>query len=207
MVYATGKFLYLHLPRTGGSAIHKAIQQSTLGAEIVFVTSALGPLRKHSRACEIKPMLGPEWDRLHKFACIRNPFDLAESLYSLFVRPTWMDEQDANLYDYQISFHREVQRFREMTFGEWLRDHLTPIIETGGWWSHFCEQNGHDLGIHPIRYEDLNTEWGKLQNQFGFSDLSHENGATRSTSITWTEADREFVRTGFARDFERFGYA
>ncbi len=52
MVYATGKFLYLHLPRTGGSAIHKAIQQSTLGAEIVFVTGALGPLRKHSRACD-----------------------------------------------------------------------------------------------------------------------------------------------------------
>lgn len=67
------KFLYIHIPRTGGHSLKQAIYDAGLDLE--------GFKNKHDTPKEIRKYMS-DWKDYWKFAFIRNPFDRLVSQYS-----------------------------------------------------------------------------------------------------------------------------
>lgn len=75
MVNHERKIIFVHIPRTSGSSVEKA-----LGVTYTEVTLN----HKHMRASEIKKLVGKNiWNSYYKFSIVRNPFDRVVSLYSM----------------------------------------------------------------------------------------------------------------------------
>lgn len=208
MIYVTSRLLFLHIPRTAGTSIEHALAAHyvahPLDEELALVTGELGPLRKHARASDLYALLeAEEWQSLLKFAVIRNPFCLLESLYFQYGRPTWMDQPEARVLAYRKAFKTYVDRCRAMSFSEWMRDdHVRHIAQCGGFWRYYCQgEHGQDLGILPLRFDQLLEDWQVVQHHLGVGLLPHLNAAPRSQQITWSAGDRRYVTRLFREDF------
>lgn len=84
MIYAPKRFVFIHIPRTGGNSVTSAVASSCAGKGIDLVIGTLPPIKsynrfnRHVRAIALKRFI-PEWDDIYKFAVYRNEADRIES--------------------------------------------------------------------------------------------------------------------------------
>ena len=82
MIYdLTKRFVFIHIPRTAGTAIIEALAQRCPDAVVdVFEL-------KHANAMAIRERIGrDEWDHCYRFSVIRSPWDIIASDYRHTVR-------------------------------------------------------------------------------------------------------------------------
>jgi hypothetical protein len=97
MISFRKRFLFVHVPRTGGNSIQSILKTYsedevvTLrgeqdGIERFGLRNPKYKLKKHSTLAEYRAALGEEQFRnLYKFTCVRNPWD---RMISYYFRPT-----------------------------------------------------------------------------------------------------------------------
>jgi hypothetical protein len=197
MISFQKRFLFVHIPKTGGNSIQSVLQRysedqlvrarpSQDGIERFGVLSPGYELKKHSPLAEYRDALGEEqFARLYKFACIRNPWERMVSYYfTLGQRKRWdrkafqkMVSESLSATDYLRLVPGEGDPFRNV-------DRILRFENLGAEFASLCA----DLGIPAAPLPNYNKS-------------EHEH-----YSKYYDDELRDLVSERFAKEISHFGY-
>ena len=201
-------FLFIHVDKAAGSSIQHALQpyapcrlDSRLRRRLVW----LGGINRffnlhcvlefpvHASARTVNKCLPPDlYDRLFKFAFVRNPWDRLVSRYA---------------YLLQVEDHPRHKFVKAM---DGFEDYLGWEIRRGKMSQHdyVCDARGGWLVDFVGYYERLKEDFAKVCARLKVNaELRQANSSShRDYKTYYTPATRELVAKHFQRDIELFGY-
>jgi hypothetical protein len=219
MILSTShRFLFVHIPKTAGTALTEALAPFGVGSNRTIWRSVLrrlpiieapehAHLRKHDSAAKIIAKLSrPVYDRFHSFTVVRNPYDHAVSHFEF-------------MKEFRI---REVaERIRAMTFEEYLHYRMKKPFWNNTFFARqpnqswfVTDRNGRLLVNRVMYFETLRADFDQLVADLGLTGavLKHIN-RTRSKSdkkpyhAYYDATTEEMVRRYYDADFRLFGYS
>jgi len=195
------KFLFVHIPKTGGNSIQQALIDYSEdrivlanhfqdGVNRFGIYSPNIPSRKHSAINDYASMLDREiFNDIFKFSCVRNPWDRLISFY--FSPHNGVETWDRDMF---ISL---VKRVRPMI--DYLRVHNTGINRA---------KSSIDID-YIIRYESLQDDFDAVCDKLELPrrSLPHRNKSDHNHySEYYDDALLKMVSNLFAKDIELFRY-
>lgn len=178
------KFIFIHINKTGGSSIEKALN-------IPFEhRTALEKIREIGRS---------RWDRKWTFAFVRNPWDKVVSHYYHRVKTN-----QTGLGDQHIDFKEWVKRAYGNKDAAYY-DKPKMFMPQTDW---IADEDGQIIVDDILRFENLEADFRKVLEKLERSaSLRHAKKSDRGNYGQYHDAEAaELVRSWFARDIERFGY-
>lgn len=172
MISYPKKFIFIHIPRTGGTSIEEALSPYDSGDAKVQVgkggiwnpdnstkeklVKVLGNEKannaKHLTALDWKKVLGEEYDNFYKFTIVRNPIEKAASIMKF-------NGQNPNQNP------------------DWL---LYQSL-------YFEDTEGNNIIDDIFKFEELETEWNKICSKLGieYTSLPHRNNSGKAKAINY----------------------
>lgn len=206
MVDPKGRFVFVHVPKTGGQSVSSALRKAALspGEQVVQrVLRHLGRAWKydhyglrrgggHGTAREIREAIGAEsYSAAYSFAFVRNPWDWAVSLHAF--------EQQS-----EKRAHHDLARDADLaTFLGRLRE-LGVRTQS----AYLTDADGTIMVDRVGRFERLSEDFAEICDRLGFRvDLGHRNRSPRADyRDAHSAASRALVGEMYAEDIDRFGY-
>ncbi|MCK4943541.1 MAG: sulfotransferase family 2 domain-containing protein [Candidatus Aminicenantes bacterium] len=191
MVSNRKRFVFVHIPKTGGSSIFRALSpyndapdtDENRHLELVEIYNRYGYLAGDSdgSAGELK--------KYFKFAFVRNPWDRVVSMYSYRLSNR---EIPPNL-----CFSEFVLKRRQYPFG--MHREQVELIE---------DQDGKIALDFIGRLENLEKDWSTLQSRLGISSrLPHLKQTSHQHYQTYYNRElRDEIAGLYPRDIKTFGY-
>ena len=182
-----GPFIFIHINKTAGTSIGKAIGL---------------PMKGHLTATEVIARIGVDkWNAAYKFTLVRNPWDKVVSHYEYrrkknkteiasqnisftdWVKMTYGEEKDTFYYNNPRSFQPQV---------DWLRDTEGKI-------------SMDFIG----KFESINEDFQHIKSVIGLDTiLPHLNASIRTNYQEYYDDEtRTIVARWFREDIEEFGYS
>lgn len=205
-------FIFVHIPKTGGTAMAAALD-GLLGEEDIVIgdsergrackarlegVKTAGRLWRHSALGDIDGLLSPEdITRFKVVTLVRNPWDRLVSYYS------WLREQRFA--------HPAVERAKDTDFSGFLDNEQTQL--SFKFWPYGAWLRQYESGEAPaqfIRLEQLSQDIIPFEEHLGTAlNFNHLNISERQRDWRpyYTDADRQIVADICAEDIERFGYS
>lgn len=195
-------FLFIHIPKTAGNSVQRALFEYSEdeviivaphqdGVERFEIQSPKLDVHKHSSLNDYRQQLSREtFEGLYKFACVRNPWDRCVS--------------------YFFSPHRGSVDWSPEAFGDFIDTQVRPVndyldLEHGDQPSAF--RNVDDI----IRFESLESDFSRICSALGLGSvtLPHVNASSRRDYRRYyvNSALVEKVATRFAEEIRFFNYA
>jgi len=201
-------FIFIHIPKTAGSSITRALRPWCLKPKPTQWRRLLShlPVREapekanfnqHDRASWLRRKLpNPLYDGAYKFAVVRNPFDLAVSNFHHLRRST------------RRRRHRQAQGWDFKAFLHYLeRKNRVAKIDQTSWIS---DRRGNLIVDEVLRFEALAEHFERLVERLdlpGDVTLPRANvNAPFDYRTHYDDEAKSIVRRLYFRDFERFGY-
>ncbi|NEO57650.1 MAG: sulfotransferase family protein [Okeania sp. SIO3B5] len=202
MLSLAKNFLFIHVHKAGGNSIQSALlpysedYQENLphtekSQDFEVKNSQFPSLRKHSSLRDYQQLLSEEtFQRLYKFACVRNPWERMMSFY--------------------FSPHRLGEK--------WSRDNfikLMEIVPSAISMLITKDETGlKTVEMKPevdfiIRFENLEKDFAHVCGEIGIPkiNLPHKNQRTRKNYLDYYDDDlSQLIEKKFADDIEAFGY-
>lgn len=201
MVAVLHPWIFVHIQKTGGSAV-----RSALGVEIYDA-------RKHFLARELRDVYGnADWDSCFKFTFVRNPWDRLVSWWSMIdnARDTINPANPPNKFAGYV-----VQRAR--SFEEFLSCCTDEIVDPDGrkhifrnQIDYLVDENGKIIVDFIGRFERLQASFDQVTARLGVASIELPRiNVSRHAAYTdyYTPAMAEEVGRRYARDVETFGYS
>ena len=161
----THRFIFIHCPKTAGTAISNALATCCEPSELVVATRKNG-LKKHESAERIRDFLGAEkWKHYFRFTFERNPWDRVVSLYKMQFDPDNWNRADVGFATrIRNSLLERKYRVSPPSFRDWF------YRRAGSRWrNHFPKYLGNlyhlqgDLAVDFVgRFENLQTDFHKI---------------------------------------------
>jgi hypothetical protein len=198
MISFQKRFLFVHIPKTAGNSIQSvlrdysedqlvALRNEQDGIERFGLRNPKYKIKKHSTLSEYRDALGDERFRtLYKFTCVRNPWD---RMVSYYFTPT----QNPETWD-RRKFRAIISK--AVSVADYLR------LDSG-------EGNPFANVDYIMRFENLADDFRAVCTAIGISPvtLPQYNCSSREHYAKYYDDElREFVRTRFAAEIERFNY-
>jgi len=201
-------FLFVHIPKTAGSTVHIALRPYCVNRNRTLFRRAISWLpvkenpekayiRGHSTSEVFRTKLDPAlFQKLHKFAIVRNPYDHAVSSYVFTQTNThgrrYKDAQNWSFADF-LSYLERKDRIMPRNQSAWL-----------------VNRRG-DLQVDRILFsEDLDRGFAQL---CAFLDIDYEGSLPRVNVMKrkdyreyYSDELRQRVDVLYKRDFDLFGY-
>lgn len=197
------KFIYIHIPKTAGTSISKAIDSlptKPIPSRIVPVDYKYA---KHHKAREMKRLLGDAiWNDYFSFAFIRNPWDLMVSSYNW-----WL--QKARQYSW---LKNDCDRIEQMgNFDTYIRSHYGQklINQFEGSLSDWVAEDGKVIVSYVAKFERLHEDWQEVCKRLNaeHQPLPHLNPTKRKPYTEYyTPETRQMVADRFKWVIDNFGY-
>ncbi len=164
------------------------------------------PLRKHETAAGVRRKLGPDvFDRFHRFAVVRNPYDHAVSHYE-FMK--------------QFRIPKIAQKVANMSFADYLRYRMKPPFWNDTFFarlpnqSYFLVDEAGALLVHRLlRFETLADDFDVMVHDLGMGDVTlHRENETisRADKRPWQSyfdsESKALADELYAPDFALLGY-
>lgn len=205
MIYAPERFLFIHIPRTSGTAIKRAFMRQALRSDLwenvlLNMTNKPFSLRRHVTLSELADA---EFaiDRQPVITVVRNPFDIIGSCWRLVCR----DHADRRRFKAE-SWREFCNHFFAAGFEQFVLEHFAYLQGRGGFFGHFCEVDGKSP-VQVFQFEMLNRDWPQLAKILQMSgERPLGNSAVGCGKENWTEALIKHVAELCRGDLERFGY-
>ena len=209
LVSHTHSFAFVHVPKTAGSSVHLALGRHATHVDDYWANRVLArcgipvnrfapwpytKFRPHASAATLAAWLPPEvFERLFKFAFVRNPWDLLVS-YWHYLRDKAGHRRGhvaRRLPDFAAYVEYEIRR------GQFSQSGL------------LCDRRGRLLVNFVGRYESLASDFAFICHRVGIeATLPRVNAGSRGDYRDYyTPALAARVGEAFAPDVERFGYA
>ena len=193
-------YVFIHIPKCAGTSIHVALK--TIHDRLSLPLDER-KYHKHSKAADVRKVLGKEWDNSFRFSFVRNPWDLMVSCYHwwLKVAPQFpaLTEQAAyvkKLPDFSAFMHSPYgsemineQRGRDLL--DWISVDGKIIVDLVG------------------RYETLDEDWQRVCQALKVEPvpLTRENRVERDNYRSfYNDETRQIIAERFARTIEHSGY-
>ena len=198
MISFQKRFLFVHIPRTGGNSIQSvlrdysedeivALRSGQDGIERFGLRNPHYKLKKHSTLAEYQAALGrDEFRNLYKFACVRNPWD---RMMSYYLRRT----RDAKDWD-RKEFKKMISK--ALSAADYLR------LDEG-------EEDPFGNLDCVMRFETLADDFRRVcaAVDIPVKPLPKYNRSRRDHYSRYYDDElRALVRERFAFEIERFGY-
>lgn len=202
------QFLFVHVPKCAGTSIRAAFEplatnpldywENRLLSRVGINLNVLGPFRRrrfrnHSTAAEIRRFLPASvYEKLFKFAFVRNPWERLVSLYH------FIPQRLEHRYSYPVAM---------MSFAEfadvWTR--RRDILQKD--W--VCDSRGRLIVDFVGRMETLEEDFQHVQSRLGGEaklTLLNSSGTRRDFRELYDNTTRDLVAERLAADIEFFGY-
>ena len=200
MIILEDRLIFVHIQKTGGTAINRA-----LGTED-------HPKEKHRTASELKSLYGATaWDESYKFAFVRNPWDRLVSWWSM------IDGQRAHIENTgQANIFFKYVLENATTFEEFICNCQNEINDTDGIKCIFRNQidyltdDNEKMIVDFIgRFENLSTDFATVTTKiYGTpKNLPIVNSSHHAAYQSYyTHHTQQLVADAYARDIKAFGY-
>jgi hypothetical protein len=198
MISFQKRFLFVHIPKTAGNSIQSvlrdysedqlvALRKEQDGIERFGLRNPKYKIKKHSTLSEYLDALGHErFRKLYKFTCVRNPWD---RMVSYYFTPT----QNPEIWN-RKKFRDIISK--AVSVAEYLR------LDNG-------ENDPFANADYIMRFENLADDFRAVCTTLGISPPmlpQHNRSSRKHYSKYYDDELRDFVRTRFAAEIERFGY-
>lgn len=200
-VTAGRDILFVHIQKTGGSSILRALGQDA------------HPRHKHCFAAEFRQMCPAEhWDQTFKFAFVRNPWDRLVSWWSMIdaYRDAYRNGRRLNRF-FTYVFENSV------TFEEFILNCHADIADPDGrkcilrnQLDYITEPGGRVLVDYVGRFENLASDFQEVTRRLGLPDtaLEHRNRTPHAAYTDYySDRTRALIEQAYHRDIAQFGYA
>lgn len=209
------QFLFVHTAKTGGTSIRAALSRYKWADPYripQFLCSRMDHLTghrlglkfpRHAKAIAAKEMLPPEvFDRLFKFAFVRNPWDLQVSSWHHIQRERPHLLEGLGDFEAFLRFKLEEER----------PPHYILDASAEPQWHHLIDLEGSCIVDFVGRYERLEADFGEACRRMGLPrtpGLPHKRrgGARGDYRIYYSDRAAELVARHFRADVENLGYA
>lgn len=200
------KFLFIHIPKNGGTSIRHHLRWRVLGAR------TFKPCKKHGFVADAREQLGEQADEFFTFAVVRNPWDRMVSWYSMIkartTNPTWRSRltgptrntlwlyvaETAQNFDDFILKCTDPDKARRLLYNQ--LDFLT-------------DRNEKVCVNFVARFEQLDEDMPSVFEKIGLpkTRMPHRNGSRhRHYSEYYTDETRDLVAQRYSRDISHFGF-
>lgn len=221
------QYVFVHVPRTGGTSITQALQPTTAWNDIVVGGTPYGErmgdvwgdkwdVGKHSPATALRALVGAErWTDYFTFALVRHPVDRLVSLYA-WARARVRQRRWRRWTRHLLPSHREplwdrpvVRAYLDAgSFSAFVRH---PALGNGRLarpQRHFLTDTGGEPRLidHVGRLEQADADFATVCDRIGVSVMLPHTNADRRDDVTVTPADRNVVARRYGADFDAFGY-
>lgn len=205
MISHQHSFLFVHIPKTGGSSIERALRD--VATPVIAGERNKGSLYfKHTDISGFERMLGDYFPNYFSFTVVRNPFDWLVSLYEfnrgmqrVYLKGTNYTAVGAMIPDDMV----------DMSFTDWLP-----------WWTQtfrasqsklICDDAGHLKVNSVLAYEDLLGGFASVCDRIGVPKRElpwiHKRKKKGGRELYFGPELVRYVEENFADDLDRFGYA
>ena len=207
-------FLFVHIAKTGGTSVRAALEPLRWRDPWYYpqwLCSRLSHLSghrlgtkfpRHAKIIAAKEMLPKEYfDRLYKFAFVRNPWDLQVSSYHHLrrERPRLLE----GITDFSTFVRRKLDPERPYQY------HLDTSIERQS--DYLVDLSGRIVADFVGHYERLQEDFDLICEQIGIGRrrLPHRRKAADREDYRryYDDQTADLVAEYFRRDIENFGYA
>jgi len=213
MIYSPGRrYLFIHIPKTGGTSMALALEDRAMRDDILVgdtpkahrrrkraaALPAKGRIWKHSTLQDLDGWLGPDaLDDTFLFTMVRNPWDRLVSYYH------WLR---AARFD-----HPAVTLAQDLPFDAFLNAEETQAsLKAAPSRSYMIDTSGMDRCRQYIRLEHLPQDLAPLEAHLGFAlTLPRANASKRAQDYRsyYSDALAETVAHLMADDIAQFGYS
>lgn len=201
------KFIFVHIPKTGGMSIANLIGREALPVNLLTGDDYWTDI--HGKYFHYVGRYGQDtWDKYYKFAFVRNPWDRLVSCFS-YLTGGGNNRFDKKLSDryikkYEGDFTRFVKEFVAADRIKYLF-HMHPQHEF------ICDRAGRVLVDFVGKLENIREDFNKICDHFGVPryTLPHINQTQRKLNHFtdyYNDETREIVADKYSRDIELFGY-
>jgi hypothetical protein len=204
------QFLFLHIPKTGGTSIRSALRpyRNPLERKLYVRILRRIPLTKtkylyhnfdaypHWPMLKAKAILPPTvFSRLYKFTFVRHPVSWQLSVFKHILRHEHMGE-------YSKGFEPVFKHPHFEDYIRWRID-MGPVPQI----TQMLDENGRLLIDYVGRYERLEQDFNAVCNTINVScNLEHLNRSPQDQSVEVSEKAVELIAGAYKVDFEAFGY-
>ncbi|MEM7233719.1 MAG: sulfotransferase family 2 domain-containing protein [Planctomycetota bacterium] len=198
------KFIFVHVPKTGGSSMSQALQPVSLERQSSRWYSLLRKFglprdyRKfrfltHGHLRSVERIMPPEiYKEYFKFAFVRNPWDRLVSEYNALMH------QPNNRRYRRVAKLDGFKGYLEYEAPRIVDSQVDMLLDSRG-----------EIGVDFVgRFENLAADFQHVCERVGLeTDLGHVNAHKHASYRTfYTDETREFVRKYWHRDIEAFDY-
>ena len=176
-------FAFIHIPKTGGTSINRA----------------LGLADEHKTAMQLRGRLGERWDRKFRFAFVRNPWDRAVSSFRFAL------DQNKDSRFVALTF-REWLRLAFVERHPLYFDLPVSFLPQFDWIS---DQEDNLLVDFVGRFENLQADFAKVCERIGCAGLKlpHYNSTKHDDYRSYYDDESiEIIARWHKKDIEQFGY-
>lgn len=166
MIYAPGRFCFIHIPRCAGMAITEALARGSFGEfDVIAVTTPLiNGLSRHATAVDTAHLI-PDWDDIYRFAIWRPLTHIVGSERRL-IRRDFNDGIHRN--PATAAGYRSLLESREtvnQSLERWKRDVGDP-------WTSWTTDEGRSLGVDKVPMSELADRWPEICDRCQISQTS-----------------------------------
>ena len=205
------KFVFVHIPKTGGTALSLALEARAMKDDILIGDTpkarrrkrrlhglkTKGRLWKHSTLSDIDGLVSPgELEQLYCFTLVRNPWDRVVSYYH------WLQDQNFE--------HPAVDLAKTLDFNAFVQHPATlTSFQTHPAAHYLVDATGQDRSALFIRLEHFDEDSQPLFQHLGFRvQMSRANPSKRDRDWRpyYSDAAAQALAHACTDDITQFGY-
>jgi len=203
------KWIFLHIPRTGGNCLLKCLIEHETSHKLPYKLSNRNKkgdiIEEHLTLDEIEKYANINLDNYIKFTFVRNPFDKLLSFYLC-----WVNNRQINRNSNKMNFDEYIQYVKNIVSNRIYLNYTKRIDKNNNDISHFIPQH-EMIGNHKMdfigRFENYENDIKKLEKVIGL-DLSNIYISKNKVNYRdyYNDKNRKIIEELYAEDFKRFNY-
>lgn len=200
MIINSQKFIFVHIPKTGGTSIEKLFDDSFYGWDEKHCL-----WKQHCSIHQMQSVYGIDVDSYYKFAIVRNPWDRAVSDYKWWTRassPFFDFLKNTTLEDYLL-IRNGYEKINHLNDSTGRADHFYTQYS-------FVEIGGACVMDCIIKFENLQQDFNIFCDQISIPQqkLPHTNKTNRKHySEYYNQKTIDIVAQKYHKDISHFNYS